>query len=525
MKYQFGRYSLDPERFDLTENGQLVSIEPQVFTLLKLLVENQDRLISKDEIIAAVWNNKIASDASIANRIKLARSAIGDDGSTQKYIRTIHGQGFRFVGDAKIVGVGTVSANTRLKLSEIELSDAPIRETKGGKPSIAVLPFQYLGPADPKFILTEAIPHDLIQALSRLRWMFVIARGSAFRFRSTDDKPQDVGRALRVRYVLVGSIENHGPELVITTELCDTNTGAAIWGERFNAKPDDIHEIRAEIVAKVIASLEVYIPLNEAMEARVRVSENLDAWSNYHLGLQHMYRFTERDNAAAVRFFHQATEQDAGFARAHAGLSFTSFQEAFLRYGGDQKNALLSAHRFAQRSVELDPLDPFANFNMGRALMLQGDLAASSNWLDKAITLSPSYSQGHYSHAFSNMLSGKTADSQQHFDKALSLSPLDPFAYAMMAGRSLSFAIDGDFQRAAEMGEKAARAPGAHYIVDMIALIGHALNSDDERARAWADKVRQRRPDANSSLFFESLPFSNPGITEKLSGALAQFGF
>lgn len=528
MKYLFDKYSLDPEKFELKENDELVAVEPQVFNLLKLLIENRDRMVSKDEIITEVWNDKIVSDASIANRIKFARSAVGDDGNRQQSIRTIHGQGFRFVAQTNVVAKDhnpDSGAQVTFK-SKPHSSINPAKEyTQSKKPSIAILPFRFLGPPDPKRILTEAIPHDLIQALSRLRWMFVIARGSAFRFRTAVDDPEAVGKALGVRYLLAGSVENHGHKLFVTTELSDTRTGGVIWGDRFSATQDDVHQIRTEIIAKIVSSLEVYIPLNEALNARLSVSENLDSWSNYHLGLQHMYRFTKNDNQKASEYFSQATEQDPGFARAHAGLSFTSFQSAFLRYSGDQKEALLSARQFAERSIELDPLDPFANFTMGRAVMLEGDLESSANWLDRAITLSPNYSQGYYSHAFSDMLAGKTDTSLLHFDTALALSPLDPFVYAMLAGRSLSFVNDGDYQSAAEAGEKAANAHGAHFIVDMIALIAHSLNQDPKKAKFWADKIRNRRPDASQLLFFASFPFSNIGIKNKISNALGRYGF
>lgn len=528
MKYLFENFSLDPEKFELKEQGELVAIEPQVFTLLNLLVKNRDRMVSKDEIIAEVWNDGIVSDASIANRIKLARAALGDDGTRQKLIRTIHGQGFRFV--AKTTSVATAQdpgheAQAARSVNPTHI-DSPAKEhTKNNKPSIVVLPFRFLGPPDPKRILTEAISHDLIQALSRLRWIFVIARGSAFRFRTADHDPQAIGQALGVRYLLAGSVENHGDRLIITTELSDTQTGGVIWGERFAATRDDVHQIRMEIVARVVSSLEVYIPLNEALDARLCVSENLDSWANYHLGLQHMYRFTKNDNEKASHYFSQATEQDPGFARAHAGLSFTSFQSAFLRYGGKQEEDMLDARRFAERSIELDPLDPFANATMGRALMLQGDLESSAHWLEKSITLSPNYSQGYYSSAFSDMLAGKTDTSLPHFEMALALSPLDPFVYAMHAGRSLSFVINGDYQSAAEVGEKAARTPGAHYIVDMITLIALSLNRDQDKARIWADRIRTRRPDASQSLFFASFPFSHTGIKDKISEGLGRYGF
>jgi TolB-like protein len=526
MLYFFDGYELDVDAFELKRGEGPVAVEPQVLKLLKLLLETPDRLVTKDQIVDAVWGGRAVSDACIANRIKLARAAIGDDGKRQGKIRTVHGQGFRFV--AKVRASATEfrpSTNQPLNGDGTVPFDEARPDFSCDKPSIVVLPFQCLGTGGANLLLADAIPYDLIQALSCLRWLKVIARGSAFRFRSQAQAPTTAGRSLGVRYVMAGSIETRRANLVVTTELSDTRTGGIVWSEQFVSTRDGVHQLRDALVTKVIASLEIHIPLNEACQARLCVSENLDSWSNYHLGLQHMYRFTKTDNDRASTYFEQAIQQDANFARAYAGLSFTNFQSAFLRYGPSRKEALMDAHRLANRGVELDPLDPFANLAMGRSVMLQGDLERSISWLDRAITLNPNYSQGHYSHAFADLLSGQTDASFPHLKTALTLSPLDPLAYAMQAARSLSFVIDGAYEQAMVAGEKAARAPGAHYLIDMIALIACSLNKNKVRATYWAGNVRRRRPDASQVAFFTSFPFSCGITRQKISSALENYEF
>lgn len=526
MQYCFDGYALDVDAFELKKGGQPVAVEPQVLNLLKLLLENPNRLVSKDQIVDAVWGGRAISDACIANRIKLARAAIGDDGKRQGKIRTVHGQGFRFV--AQVLAKATEIMLSTSPLPDPGLavsSDNGVCDVACGKPSIAVLPFQCLGGDGANLLLAEAIPYDLIQALSCLRWLKVIARGSTFRFRSVAQDPAAVGRSLGVRYMMTGAIETRGAGLVVTTELSDTRTGGVVWSEQFDSTRDGVHQLRDALVTKVVASLEIYVPLNEAGQARLCVSENLDSWANYHLGLQHMYRFTKTDNDRAATHFDRAIEQDPNFARAHAGLSFTNFQHAFLRYGPSRKEAVLEARRLAERGIELDPLDPFANFVMGRSMMLRGELENSVTWLDRAITLNPNYSQGHYSHALADLLSGKTDASFPHLDTALALSPLDPLAYAMQASRALSFIIDGEYQQADLAGEKGARTPGAHYLIDMIALIACSLNSNEVGATYWAENVRRRRPDASQAAFFASFPFSCSTTRQTISSALARYGF
>jgi len=519
MQYVFSNFELDPGRFELRDKGQVVPLEPQVFLLLKLLIENPDRMISRSEIIDKIWNGRSMSNSAIDSRIKSARSAVGDNGTSQHTIRTVHGQGFRFVATA------TTQSETCKIPAQLSPKAKPLEPRKiPAKPSIVVLPFQYLGTPGPNSTFAEAISHDLIQALSQLRWMFVIARGSAFRFRAPDTDVQKISRALGVRYVLAGSFKTENHSLMITVELSDCRNSEVIWGEYFTSTLKAIHEIRTEIIARVVSALEIYIPFNEARNADLGVSENLDAWSNYHLGLQQMYRFSLEGNAKATAFFERAVTQDHRLARAHAGLSFTSFQDAFMKYNDSPETSVISARRFAERSIELDPLDPFSNLTLGRSYWLEGDLDSSIDWLDRAITLSPNYAHGHYSHAFTDMLSCRPDIARTNVETAFTLSPLDPFVYGMLGTRALSHVIDGDYETASNWAEKAARAPGSHFLIAMIAVIANSLNQNQLKAQYWANNVQSRRSDACQAHFFESFPFSSSEVRNRISGALKTYG-
>ncbi len=519
MTYSFGSFDLDSEKFELRDKGKRVPLEPQVFLLLDFLIKNRSRMVSKVEIIDVIWGGQAVSDASVSSRIKSARRAVSDDGRAQHTIRTIHGQGFRFVAD--ITEKSLKGAVTAQVLPESKTLHQPV---KNEKPSIAILPFQSLGIHVLNNTLADAIPHELIQALSRLRWLLVIARGSAFRFRKPDPDVQEISKALNVRYVLAGSLETLGSSQTIMVELSDSRSNEVIWGDRYTVTLENIHEIRTQIVAQIVSSLEVHIPLNEARNARLGVSENLDAWSIYHLGLQHMYRFTQNDNAKATMLFDRAARLDPGFARAHAGLSFTSFQDAFLKYSDTPGEAILSARRHAERSIEIDALDPFSNLTMGRSLWLHGDLESSIDWLDRAINLNPNYAHGHYSHALTNVIFGRPDKAHLHIDKACLLSPLDPLAYGMFGTRALSCVVEGDYENAAKWANKAARAPGAHFLIAMVAVLAYSLNQDPKNARLWAENARGRRPDANQTQFFEAFPFLNIELKHKISSALTLNG-
>ena len=523
MIYQFDQFELDMARFELRENGVLRPLEPQVLALLALLVEHRDRLLSKDEIFEKVWPDRVVSDSALTSQIKSARQALGDSGRVQRFIKTTYGKGFRFVADVRIAhdpslvppGADTSVANE----GELVLgNEEPLR------PSIAVLPFRSL--TDARYdILAEGLSHELITEIARLRWLFVIARGSSFRFREANTDPRVVGRILGVRYCLFGEVEVSGQKLTVTTELVDTRTGEEIWGERYNGYIDDIHSVRAEIKSKILMSLEIQIPLHEAAGARLISSDNLDSWSAYHLGLQHLYRFNRADNAVAAELFGRAVDLDASFARAHAGLSFVHFQTAFLHQTDDIAGEIALAHNCAQRGFEIDPLDPFVNFTMGRSYWLETDLESARSWLERATSLSPNYAQGIYALAWTNTISGATVDEREHIDQAMRLSPLDPLYYAMLGARGFTYIARGEYAKAVVWTDRAARSPGAHVLMALLAAATQMLAGNAAQAAAWAANVRDRGPHLTSVDFFRAYPVTAEPMRSKIAKAIRELGF
>lgn len=517
MIYRFGDFELDTGKVELRSAGEAVAIEPQVFALLLLLVENRDRMVSKDEVIEKIWDGRIVSESAVTSRVKSARKALGDDGKRQAFIKTVHGQGFRFVAEAR--------AASALILTPDFAPPAEAPSPARTKPSIAVLPFRLVGVAGPYAPIADALPDELITALSRLRWLMVIARGSSFRFRDADPDVLDIGRALNVRYCLSGVVEVTGDRLAVTVELADTQDGAAVWGERYAVKIDDIHDIREEIVSRIVTALEIQISMNEAMAARLKPTEQLDAWSAYHLGVQHLYRFNSHDNAAAQAMFERAVALDPQFARAHAGLSSTHFQNAFLQYTGDAQTDVRAARRSAERAVELDPLDPFANFVMGRTHWIENDIAGGGSWIDRSVSLSPNYAQGVYAKGWAGAVLGRREEAAENVTLALQLSPLDPFRYGMLGVRAFVFVMEGDYASAAHWADESARTPGAHALIAAIAAACHEINGDRQKALRWAAKARERKPDLSREDFFRAFPFEDAPARERFGKALAAHGF
>ena len=518
--YRFGEFELDLARAELRADGAACPLEPQVFALITHLVENRERLVSRDELLEKVWDGRVVSDAAIASRIKSARRALRDDGTAQRLIRTVHRQGFRFMAPVKVVKAEGVIASGPDAAATHEAA-----RVDTAKPSIAVLPFRLIGDPGSHAAVAEALPDELIIDLARLRWLFVTSRGSSFRLRASDADMREIGRLLGVRYCLTGTVELAGGRLGVAVELVDTRDAGIVWAERFGGALDDVHRVREEIRSSVLAALEIHIPLHEAALARLNVTEDLDAWSAYHLGLQHMYRFNRQDNAAATALFQRAIGRDPGFARAHAGLSFVHFQTAFMRHTEDLAGEVNEARRFAARALELDAMDPFVNFVMGRSYWLVGDLDGGLPWLERATTLSPNYAQGIYARAWTETLAGRAEDGRGHVDLAMRLSPLDPLYYGMLGTRAFSHAVLGEDTQAAYWAERAARAPGAHVLIAMIASAMHAIAGDESASNAWAANVRERNPALTSEDFFRSFPMKTESARARVAEALVRRGF
>jgi TolB-like protein/DNA-binding winged helix-turn-helix (wHTH) protein len=526
MIYRFAHFELDLAVAELRAAGQVVSLEPQVFALLALLVGNGERLVSRDEIIEKVWDGRVVSEAAVASRVKSARKALGDDGRSQRFIRTLHSQGYRFVAETKVVRAAAGRSVT--KSSDDELASGlggMQRLERITRPSLAVLPFRFIGDVDRYAALASALPDELITDLARLQWLFITARGSSFRLRVDGAEFGEIGCLLGVRYCLCGTIEVSENRLVVLVELVDTTDSGVVWADRFSGRVNDVHAMREQIRSQVLVALEIQIPLHEAARARLAPVENLDAWSAYHLGLQHLYRFNRTDNAAAAGLFERAVALDPCLARAHAGLSFVNFQAAFMRYTDGVAEAAGAARRCAERGLELDPLDPFVNFTMGRTYWLEGDLETSLSWLMRATRLSPNYAQGIYACAWTETLAGRALEGRQHVDLAMRLSPLDPLYYAMQSTRAFTHMALGEDAEAVLWAERGAHSPGAHVLIAMIAAAANALQGDTERASFWARNVRDRNATLTRDDFVRAFPMKSDSMRARVLQALTQVGF
>ena len=222
IRWQFDNCSLDVERRELRRAGALVAVEPQVFDLLVHLIRNRGHVVGKDDLLECVWQGRIVSDSALANRINAARTAVGDSGDSQRIIRTLPRKGFRFVGEVAEEKIDTAAPQSGP-------ASSPRKLALPDQPSIVVLPFMDMSPKQNEEHFADGITEDLITQLARIRWLFVIARNSAFVYKDKAVDVKQVSLELGVRYVLEGSVRRSGRRMRISAQLVDATTGVHQW--------------------------------------------------------------------------------------------------------------------------------------------------------------------------------------------------------------------------------------------------------------------------------------------------------
>ena len=385
--------------------------------------------------------------------------------------------------------------------------------------SVAVMPFTDVSPTSAaRGGAADALAHDVITRLAKLRSMFVIAQGTVFALHERRVGPEEAGRMLNVDYVVSGSVRRQGKRDTVTVELAETRTARIVWAEVFNHKPDDAFLILDEIGNRIVASIASEIEMIERNRAILRPPNSLDAWEAHHRGLWHMYRFNKADNDRAQHFFETAVRLDPTFARAHAGLSFTHFQNAFQGWA-EQKAEIDLAFEAAGQSLMVDDRDPAAHWAMGRALWLRDRHDEAVVELERTIDLSPNFAMGHYTLAFVHAQAGDPGTAISSSDYSRNLSPFDPLLFGMLGTRAIALVRLGQFEEAAQWAVKAAARPNAHFHILAIAAYSLALAGSLDEARNYAAAIHKTLPSYGVAEFLRAFHLDPNGAALFREGA------
>ncbi len=505
MKFLFENHVLDVERRELSCAGQGVPLEPQVFDLLLYLLEKRDRVVGKDELFDQVWDGRIVSESTLTSRINSVRRAIKDTGRDQRLLRTIMRKGFRFVGD--------------VHAEQLEAAPSPPLSPAaddGGLPrlalpvldrtAIAVLPFLNMSNEAEQEYFSDGISEDIITALSKLRWFYVIARNSSFMYKGKSVHLKQVGEDLGVAYVVEGSVRKEGDRVRITAQLNDVATGSHIWAERYDRNLADVFAVQDEITQAIVAAIEPKLYAAENFRAQRKAPDSMDAWELVMRALSHYWRVTRQDNMLAQALLDKAVKIDPHYGLALGVLATSHMFGAHMGWEGMAK-AVLVAERAALAAIRADSEDAWAHYALGCVYLFTRSFDDCLSEFELALQLNPSFSPARGYYGVSLAYCGRWEEGDREARHALRLSPHDPFAAIYYGVASYSQFVGGNYDEAIGLARESMRLRpdfvGGHRVLTAAA----AMSDQPELTAKALEALLRVQPDLSLSWLANEMPF------------------
>jgi TolB-like protein len=508
VRFLFENYCLDAERRELTFGSQLVAIGPKVFDLLLYLVRKRDQVVTRDDLLTAVWDGRIVSESTLTSHVNAVRKAIGDTGKEQRLIRTVSRKGMRFVGQVR---EDEPPGRAAAAVPDIAGEKPRAMLALPDSPSIAVLPFRNLSGDAGQDYFADGIVEDIITALSRIRWLFVIARNSSFTYKGRTVDEKQVGRELGVRYVVEGSVRQSDTRVRITGQLVDAATGTHLWAERFEGTLDDIFELQDQIATSIVGAIASQLERAEIERARRKPTGNLSAYDHYLRAMPHLHRGTREAIDEALPLFHRAIALDSEFASAHAMAAWCHCWRKINGWMTDRSGEFADGIRLARLAVELGKDDAVALTRAGHTLAhLAGDLDGAVALLDKALLLNPNLAAAWFLGGFLRAERGDPEVAIEFFTRAMRFSPLDPEMFRMQAGMAMSHLFAGRFDVALSWAEQSFRQLPSFVFVVLVIAACQALSGQMEQAREAVDHLRRLDPAFRISKLEGWIPIRRP---------------
>jgi len=519
LLYLFEDYVLDTDRRELRCGAVLISVEPKVFDLLVYVIEHRERVVSKDDLINALWGGRIISDSALTTRLNAARTAIADSGQEQRLIKTLSRKGVRFVGAVR----QEQRAAGGMAATHVEVSRQPL--TLPDKPSIAVLPFANMSGEPDQEYFADGMAEDIITALSRFRHLFVIARNSSFTYKSQAVDIKQVGRVLGVRYVLEGSVRKAGDRVRITGQLIDASTGAHLWADRFDGELKHIFDLQDDVTTRVVNAIAPKMEQVEAARAKRKPTESLDAYDYFLRGTESLHRQTPESVDEALRLLKKAIDLDPEYAAAYGTAAYCYAIRKSSGWVIRRAQDIEEASRLGRTAARLGEDDAVALSRAGHAVAyVAEDLDAGARFIDRAVELNSNLALAWFHSGWLRVWLGDPEIAIQHFVRFRRMSPVDPMLNRMNSGIAFAHVLAGRYDDASSHAEQAlSENPNSHQALRMGAM-GHALAGRMERAQKIMDRLRQIDPALRISNLKHLTPLRRPEDVARYADGMRKAG-
>ena len=462
------------------------------------------------------------------------RKAVGDSGEEQKLIRTVARKGLRFVGKVREEQSPAPGSATRpaIEMTGGEQKDTQFARTGSppalalpDKPSIAVLPFQNLSGDPEQEYFADGMVEDIITALSRMRWLFVIARNSSFTYKGRAVDVKQVGRELGVRYVLEGSVRKAANRVRIAGQLIDASTGTHIWADRFDGTLGDVFDLQDQVTASVVGAMAPKLEQAEIERAKNKPTDSLDAYDFFLRGMANFNQRTREAVTEALRLFYKAIELDPNFASAHGMAAWCYGWRKINGWMSDRVQEVAETARLSRRAAELGPDDAVALSRGGHALaFVVGDLDRAAIFVDRALVLNPNLAGAWYGSGWVKIWLGEPDDAIRHLAQAMRLSPLDPQIITMQAGTAFAHLLAGRYDEALFWTDKALWEHTNYVTPLRLAAASSALAGRLAEAQKSMARLRELDPEFRVTHVKNWVPLRRPEDLARLEDGLRKAG-
>src|SRR5262245_28863621 len=518
MKFFFSNQVLDTSTRELSRENMPVSLEPQVFDLVVHLMEHRDRVVTKEELIDKIWHGRHVAESTLTSRINAARKAVGDSGAEQALIRTIARKGFRFVGAVQTKTEDGLATEPAAPHREVEPQAALL-----DRPGIAVLPFINMSGDRAQEYVSDGISEDIITALSKLRWFFVIARNSSFVYKGRSVHISEIARELGVRYVVEGSVRRSGDQVRISAQLNDVTTGSHLWADRYDRSIEDVFAVQDEITEAIVSAVEPHLYAAESFRAQHKPPGSMDAWDLLMRALSHYWRVTREDNTVALALLERAIEIDPHYGKALGLLANGRIFGAHMGWA-PMGSVIEKATREALAAVEADSEDAWAHIGLAYSYLFARRFDDAIAEFELALRLNPNFAFSHAFYAVTLCYAGRYDEGDAAIRRALRLSPRDPMgAIYQGVGSYIQFAC-GRYDEAIELARESLRQRadfvGAHRVLTAAA----GMTGDRELSALALRGLRQVQPSISLQWIARELPMRRAEDREHYLDGLRRAG-
>lgn len=510
--YEFGPFRLDADAKMLFRGAEPIVLGQRAVALLRLLVERAGTPVSKDALIEAAWPGLAIEDGNLTVQISALRRVFEQVYGGADWIETLPRRGYRYIGPTVTISGPPTEASPQ-KSPALALPS---------KPSVAVLPFLNLGGDPEQEYFADGMAEDIIAGLSRIKWLFVVARSSSFTYKGKTVGAKHVGRELGVRYLLQASLRKDSNRVRISAHIIEAETGGQLWTERFDCPLDDIFALQDEIALNVVGAIEPSLRRAEVERVTRKRPDSLDAYDLVLRAQSDIYSGMPERSKKALVLLERALALDLTYALAHA-FTAMGHHNLFLRAGLHEENRAASI-RHAQAAIVHGQDDALALTFAGFSIGMDGhDHAAAFAAFEAALAVSPSSALTYILGSVILAWTGYAERAIEWSERGMRLSPFDPWAFAAFHSLTLGYFHLGRYEEAANAAHKAVQSNPAHSISYMLLAAPLSKLGRLQEAKAAAARVLELQPAFKYSRQFAGVDCA-PALAASLSEALRLTG-